>query len=184
MSQRYKIADQQGLNFLTCTTVGWIDIFTRPVYKKIITDSLSFCREKKGLLLHGYVLMPNHLHFIASAKDGHQLSHILRDFKKFTSVEIKKYLLDYQSPESRREWMLSIFGLAGRDNPDNKEFQLWKQDNHPIALYSNEVVLQKLEYIHTNPVRSGFVSIPEHWLYSSATNYAGMESIMEIDYLY
>lgn len=80
--------------------------------------------------------------------------------------------------------MLSIFGLAGKDNPANKEFQLWKNENHPIALYSFEVIKQKLEYIHMNPVRAGFVAMPEHWLYSSASNYAGLESIMEIDYLW
>jgi hypothetical protein len=120
---------------------------------------------------------------IASTQPGGNLSHILRDFKKHTSLEIKKYLNDYQNPESRREWMLSIFGLAGRDNPANKEFQLWKNDNHPIALYSNEVVKQKLEYLHMNPVRARFVAKPEDWLYSSASNYAGLENILQIDYL-
>src|ERR1700722_20238501 len=95
MSLRYRITDQQGINLLTCTTVGWIDIFTRSIYKDIIIESLKFCREKKGLLLHGYVLMPNHLHMIASAQPGHYLSDILRDFKKYTSVEVKKYLNDY-----------------------------------------------------------------------------------------
>lgn len=169
---------------MTCTIVGWIDIFTRPVYKEIIMDSLSYCRKEKGLLLHGYVLMPNHLHMIASTEVGGNLSHILRDFKKYTSVEIKKYLNDYQNVESRREWMVSMFGMAGKDNAANKEFQLWKNDNHPIALYSNEVVLQKLEYLHNNPVRAGFVVLPEHWLYSSATNYAGLESVIEIDHLW
>jgi putative transposase len=58
MSQRYSIEDQQGINFLTCTVVGWIDVFTRPVYKEIITNSLEYSRKEKGLLLHGYVLMP------------------------------------------------------------------------------------------------------------------------------
>jgi putative transposase len=183
MGQRYSILDQEGINFLTCTVVGWVDIFTRPVYKDIVTKSLQYCRKEKGLLLYGYVLMPNHLHLIASAGKGDNLSHILRDFKKFTSVEIKKYLNDYENPESRREWMLSMFGMAGKDNAANKEFQLWKNDNHPIALYSQEVILQKLEYLHMNPARMGFVAKPEDWLYSSATNYVGMESIIEIDFL-
>jgi putative transposase len=184
MSHRYRIEDQQGINFLTFTTIGWIDLFTRPVYKEIILDSLKFCRKKKGLLLQGYILMPNHLHLIVSAAPGKYLSDIVRDFKKFTSSEIKGYLQDYQNIESRRDWMSSIFGIAGRDNPANKEFQLWKNDNHPIALYSLEVIKQKLEYIHMNPVRAGFVSCPEHWIYSSASNYAGIESIIEIDFLW
>jgi putative transposase len=184
MSQRYSIEDQHGINFLTCTVVGWIDVFTRPVYKEIMANSLAYCRKEKGLLLHGYVLMPNHLHMIASADQGAYLSDILRDFKKYTSTKIKKYLHDYQNPESRREWMKSIFGLAGQDNTANKEFQLWKNDNHPIALYSHDVIFQKLGYLHLNPVRAGFVAQPEHWLYSSASNYAGQESIMELDFLW
>jgi putative transposase len=89
MSQRYSILDQQGINFLTCTVVGWIDIFTRPVYKEIVTNSFEFCRQKKGLLLHGYVLMPNHLHLIASAGPGGNLSNIIRDSKNLPALKLR-----------------------------------------------------------------------------------------------
>ena len=86
--------------------------------------------------------------------------------------------------ESRKEWMQSIFTLAGRDNPANKDFQLWKSDNHPIELYTFDVAKQKLDYIHNNPVRAGLVNAPEHWSYSSALTYLGGESLIEIDMLY
>src|SRR5205807_2434453 len=114
MSERYKFSKEQGLYFVTCTTVGWVDIFTRPVFKNIVIDSLKFCRKQKGLYLFGYVLMTNHLHIITSAAEGTELPFILRDFKKFTSGSIKKELADYETIESRREWMSSIFGFAGR----------------------------------------------------------------------
>jgi hypothetical protein len=76
--------------------------------------------------------------------------------------------------------MLSIFNKAGEYNSNNTEYQFWRQDNKPIELWSNEVIGQKLEYIHNNPVSAGFVSEPWHWLYSSAIDYSGGKGILEL----
>jgi putative transposase len=62
---------------------------------------------------------------------------------------------------------------AGRKNSNVKKRQFWQQHNKPIELWSNEVLTQKLDYIHNNPVEAGFVSEPFHWKYSSAANYSG-----------
>ena len=74
--------------FLTLTVVDWVDVFTRPVYRHEVVESLKFCQRKKGLELYAWVLMSNHLHLLASAAEGYNLSDILRDFKKFTSKTI------------------------------------------------------------------------------------------------
>ena len=92
--------------FLTMTVVNWIDIFTRPVYKHIIVDALKYNQQNKGLIIYAWCLMSNHLHLIAEAKEGHNLSDILRDFKKFTSKAIVNEISDNPS-ESRKKWMLS-----------------------------------------------------------------------------
>lgn len=76
------------LYFLTLTVVDWVDIFTRPVYKHIIVDSLKYCQAQKGLVVYAWCLMSNHLHLIATNQEGFHLSDILRDFKKFTSKQI------------------------------------------------------------------------------------------------
>jgi putative transposase len=81
--------------------------------------------------------------------------------------------------ENRKEWMLWMFGRAGSKNPNNKNFQFWQQDNHPIELFNNALIQQKLEYIHNNPVRAGLVFFPEEYVYSSARNYASKK-----DYLF
>lgn len=87
---RYRIQDQQGLNYVTCTVVGWIDVFSSKQYRDIVLDSLAYCRREKGLMIFGYVLMSNHLHMVVQVKpDTKQgLSEILRDFKKFTATRI------------------------------------------------------------------------------------------------
>jgi len=89
MGQKNKIY-QDHIYFLTLTVVDWIDIFTRPIYRHIIVDSLKYCQKEKGLVIYAWVLMSNHLHLIASNKEGFSLSDILRDFKKFTSKQLIK----------------------------------------------------------------------------------------------
>jgi len=54
------------------------------------------------------------------------------------------------------------------------------QHNQPIELNTNEMLDQKLDYLHDNPVVSGFVNEPEHWRYSSAMDYAGGKGLLEV----
>lgn len=183
MSSKYKITNPDKPYFITFSTVYWIDVFTRKEYRDIIIESLNFCQQRKGLELFAYCIMSNHLHLICRAKVGHNLSGILRDFKKFTSSEILKAIKS-NIQESRKEWILWMFKHAGKKNPNNKYFQLWQQDNHPIELSSNFLIDQKLDYIHQNPVKAGIVLSPEEYLYSSAKNYSGStEILLKVDLL-
>ena len=77
--------------------------------------------------------------------------------------------------------MLAMFKRAGLKSSNVKEFQLWQHNNHPIELWSNYFIEQKLNYIHQNPVKSGYVDKAEHWKYSSARSYAGQVGLLEID---
>ena len=177
----YRIGDQNALHFITMVTVYWLDLFTRRRTKDILIESFEYCKQNKGLELFGYCIMTNHLHLICRAKEGFQLSDILRDFKRHTAKHI---LLSIKNePESRREWILKLLKEAGSKNQKNKEYQIWRQDNHPIELYTNKVIDQKLEYIHNNPVEEGIVENPEDYLYSSARNYSEMDTVMDIDFL-
>lgn len=124
--------------------------------------------------------MSNHIHLIARSQKG-DLSGTLRDFKKYTSGIILKSIKE--EPESRRNWMNWIFSKAGKENSNNTNFQFWQQDNHPIALLSNEVMQQKLDYLHQNPVRSGCVDQPWHYHYSSAKDYIGEHGLLKIKLL-
>lgn len=175
----YRIGKQNALHFLTFATANWIDVFTGKKYRDILTQSLTYCRKEKGLELYGYVIMSNHVHLIARAKEGFTLSGILRDFKKYTSKQIIKLI--QEESESRREWLLQVIAEHGRNNDKNKTYQLWRNDNHPIELHSSTVIKQKLDYIHNNPVEAGIVQKPEDYLYSSARNYYGLEAVIETD---
>ena len=87
-SEQYFVRNENEMYFITSTIVEWVDIFTRPVYKNIIVDSLKYCQEHKGLDIYAWVLMSNHLHAIVSAREGYKLSDILRDFNRTGVPEI------------------------------------------------------------------------------------------------
>ncbi len=114
--------------------------------------------------------------------DKNDLSNIMRDMKSFTSTTIKKMIID-NPRESRKKWMLKIMKDAGLKNKNNNEFQLWQQHNHPIILDSNFMLEQKLDYIHNNPVKAGFVDESESYLYSSARDYAGIKGLVDIEFI-
>jgi len=114
--------------------------------------------------------MTNHVHIILSSEKG-LLSDTIRDMKSHTS---KKILDSVHEPgESRRSWMLNLFGFAATRHKRNSKYQLWTHDNHPIELISNHFFDQKLEYIHNNPVEAGIVENAHEYLYSSARDYCG-----------
>jgi len=176
---RYVISDQNAVYFLTFTVVGWIDVFTRKEHKLIILNSLKFCTDNKGLVLYSWCLMSNHLHLIASAKEGFRLSDIIRDFKKFTAKRVLKMI--HKNLESRRDWMLFRFEYAGRYLKRIKKFKFWRDGYHAILLDTDELVFQKLNYIHQNPVKAMIVDQPEHYLFSSARNYEGLQGMLECE---
>ena len=178
MSTGYQINDQSGLYYLTFQIVDWIDVFSRPNYRQIVMDSFSYCRKHKGLFLRAYVIMTNHIHLIAEAKKSN-LSDIVRDFKSHTSRQIWNTILS--EPESRREWMMERFEKAAKRQKRNSGYQIWKHDNHAIELVSEKFIAQKMNYIHMNPVRAGWVSHENDWMYSSQRNYCGLYSLIEID---
>jgi len=169
MSSKYKPGDNALPHFVTFTVVGWVDVFSRDRYKEIIVNSLAYCQQHKGLILHAWVIMTNHIHLIVSTTTN-TISNLVRDIKKFSSKKIIEAISE-STEESRKEWMLNLFGFVDRGNANNKEFQFWKQDYHPIELSDVKKCEQRLNYLHENPVRSGLVWEPWHFKYSSAINY-------------
>ncbi len=180
MSRKYKFYNKEGLYFISFATVYWIDVFVREIYFEEMIKSLDYCRKNKGMEIYSWCIMPSHIHLIFRAKDSNP-SDLIRDFKKYTSKQIQR-LIEDNIEESRKEWMLSMMQRAGSKNSNVQNRQFWQQHNKPIELWSNDVIDQKIEYIHNNPVVSGFVYEPEHWKYSSAINYAGEKGILEIDF--
>ena len=174
---RYRITDQHNPYFLTCTIVHWIDLFTRKDYRDIVVQSLNYCIEQKHLIVYSWVIMSNHVHLVVRCEPPGEMSAFLRDFKKFTSKKIADTIMEI--PESRREWLLDKFGFEAKRTRRAENYKIWKDDNHAIDLTDIDM-MEKIDYVHNNPVRAGWVDVPAHYLYSSAIDYAGGKGLVKV----
>ena len=162
MPQRFKVQEGSYPHFITSSVVHWIPAFNRLDYFQILADSFIYCIEKKGLVVHANVFMPNHFHAICSQTDG-RLSDAIRDLKRFTSRQVTEQL----ERDGRGIWLRAMQRAAG--NRDGA--RLWDEAFHPEQICSEAFFKQKLDYLHDNPVRAGFVDDPSDWKHSSAGFY-------------
>ena len=163
--------------FLTMTVEGWINVFTRKNHKEAIVDALRYCIQEKGLNVYAFCIMTNHLHLIVNCEEQFELKDVIRDFKKFTSKKIIKQIIE--QPESRREWMLDFFKKKAEASSKNKTYKFWQTGNHAIELINENFTWEKINYVHNNPVEEKFVNQSFDWKYSSATNYAELDSVLK-----
>lgn len=165
MRSRYAINEEQYAHFVTATVVEWLPIFTTGACCEILVRSMIHCREKKGMLIHAWVILDNHFHAILA---GPALADSIRDLKRFTA----RALLAQIQAEGR-EWLLNQLSFYRAAHKTASDHQVWQEGVHPKAIVSDEMMQQKLAYIHENPVKRGLVACPEHWRFSSAHEWMG-----------
>jgi REP element-mobilizing transposase RayT len=132
--------------FVTTTFKDWYPFGKIQGFYPALAKSLVFCAEKYSAMIAGYVLMPTHVHLLIFI-EGSKLPGFMRDFKKFISQKVVRDL---------------------KGNSSN----VWMPRYDRVAIYSDKVIREKLNYIHHNPVKSGLVQHPEDWQWSSARDYA------------
>jgi len=178
MSTKYKATEKNVAYFITITTVGWIDVFTRPRQKYVILNALKYCQKHKSLEIYAYCIMSSHIHLLCKSNETEVLSNIIRDFKTFTSKKIVETIVKY--PESRREWMLNYFKKSCAHLKRKQNYKVWQNGYHAEKIYSNKFIKQKINYIHNNPVVDKIVSNAEDYVFSSARNYAELDTEIDI----
>jgi putative transposase len=150
-----------------------LPVFIRPETVAILLDCWRYQREHQGLRLYGYVVLENHCHFIAQAPD---LRKSVSGFKSYTARQIID-LLRQQNVES----LLQRLHFAKLAHKQDRDYQFWQEGTHAELVFNDDMMRQKLDYIHYNPVKRGYVNLLEHWRYSSASNYAGLPGLLQID---
>ena len=125
--------------------------------------------------------MTSHVHMIVGSRKR-ALDKTIGEMKSFTSRMLRTAIRS-NPIESRKSWMIKMMNETGTMNSNNIDWQLWQQDNRPITLFSTEMFYQKLEYIHENPVKAGFVERMEDYTYSSAIDFFGGRGLIELDHI-
>ncbi len=169
---RYKIYESSAPHFITCTIVNWIPVFTRQSTVQIILDSFTYLQKASEIKLYGYVILENHLHWIAQAEN---LPKEIHRFKSYTAKMLIQYFEQHKVTK-----ILKQFAFYKKKHKIDRNYQIWEEGNHPQLIQNDEMLIQKLDYIHQNPVKRGYVDDPVHWRYSSARNYAGNSGLIEI----
>ncbi len=170
---RYTITEPNQAYFLTCTVLEWLPIFTRPETVQIILDCWTFQRQQQGLKLYGYVILENHLHFVAQAE---KLDKCINSFKSYTARKI----IDCLQKQGMQR-LLTRLSFAKRAHKKDRDYQFWQEGSHAELILNEQMMREKLDYIHHNPVKRGYVANAEHWRYSSAGNYFNGEGLIDID---
>jgi REP element-mobilizing transposase RayT len=150
----------------------WLPVFTRPQTVQIILDCWQYQQKEHQLKIYGYVILENHLHFIAQAEN---LNQCVNSFKSYSARKIIDYL-----QERKVERLLQRLRFSKRAHKIDRDYQFWQEGVHAELLFNEIILRQKLDYIHFNPVKRGYVDNPEYWRYSSARNYAGLEGLIEV----
>ncbi len=169
---RYQYADPAQPHFLTCTVVEWLPVFTRQEAVQILFESWRYLQDNQGLQLYGFVILENHLHAVAQAEN------LLSTWSRFKSYTARR-TIDLLK-EHRAKALLQRMQLTSKASRNDREYQFWQEGSHPQVIEETTMLRQKLDYIHQNPVKRGYVDKPEHWRWSSARNYHGEVGLVEV----
>jgi putative transposase len=169
---RYRFYEEQHPYFIACTIFGWLPVFTRPETVQMIYDSWKYLEQHGRLTIHGYVILENHLHAVVTSPDP---SKEIGDFKSFTARQI----IDHLEAKGAETLLMLLRHLKARHKTD-RSYQVWQEGSHPQQIQNHDMMRQKLEYMHLNPVERGYVDDAIHWRHSSARNYAGMPGLFPV----
>jgi len=147
--------------FFTATIYNWKQILKDDQYKDIIINCLKFLVNNKMVEVNAFVVMSNHVHIIWQPLQHYTLTQVQTSFMTYTAKTIKKKLL-LENPD-----LLEKFKV----NKYDRTYQIWKREPLSVELFTEKAFLQKLGYIHHNPVVAGLVHLPEQYYYSSAKFY-------------
>ena len=169
---RYKIYESTHPHFITCTILHWILIFTRTQTTDIIFNSLKHLQQTDNLKIYAYVILENHLHLVVSSDD---IGKSMTNFKKFTAREIRNLL-----KKGNVKTILDQLAFYKKAHKNKADYQLWQEGIAPKLIQSDKMMIERINYIHNNPVKRGYIDDTKCWRYSSARDYEGMEGLIKV----
>jgi len=169
---RYKIYEPTAPHFMTCTILHWIPIFTRVQTTDIIFDSLKYLQKKDNLKIYAYVILENHLHLVASSDN---IGETMKAFKTHTAREILKYL-----QKENASTILEQLAFYKKAHKKTATYQLWQEGIQAKLIVNEKMMLDRINYIHNNPVKRGYIEDASCWRYSSDRDYEGVEGLIGI----
>ena len=164
---RYKIYEPTHPHFVTFT------ILTNRDSVDIVIDSMKYLQEHDKLKIYAYVILKNHIHAVMQSDD---LPKTIQKFKRHTA----KYIIELLKKKNVKT-ILEQLAFYKKDHKKDSQHQLWQDGYQPKLILSDKMMREKIEYIHNNPIKRGYVDKDWHWRYSSARDYKGLKGLINIE---
>ncbi len=157
--------------YCTFTCYQWISLFELTCSYDLVYKWFNYLRQKKIADTVAYVIMPNHLHFILYfANAGFNLNKVISNAKRFMAYEIVQRL-----EETARLDILQYLGdeVTIREISKRQKHKVFKESFDAKPIYTEFFLIQKLDYIHHNPVAGKWHLVDDYTKYehSSASFY-------------
>ncbi|HYF50257.1 MAG TPA: transposase [Planctomycetota bacterium] len=153
---------EDGVHFTTFSCYGRRRLLNTDQAKRIVLGVLGSQLAAQSGRCVGFVIMPNHVHALVWFTRQGQSSEFMKVWKQRSSVLIKQYLLRFLPQYAQ---------TFPADDP------VWQRRSYDFNVVTEKKVLEKLEYIHNNPVKAGLVTEPCEWPFSSARFYLQGKSV-------
>ncbi len=162
MAKRRIYDDELHAQYVTFSCYRRRRLLEHPATKQIVISVLAEELEKLAAVCCGFVIMPDHVHATLWFKDVGQLSPFMRTWKSRSSRQLKKFV---------REHLNEYAETVDPAQP------FWQPKYYPLNLHTEKKALEKLDYMHANPVRAGLAERACDWIWSSARYYEDGTSV-------
>jgi REP element-mobilizing transposase RayT len=130
-------------------------------------------QNEDNFKLYAYVILENHIHLVASSDD---IAKSMRHFKSYTAKEILKLL-----QKENATTILEQLAFYKKAHKTTATYQIWQEGIQPKLMQTDVMMISKINYIHENPVKRGYVDDAVHWRYSSARDYEGEQGLIDVE---
>jgi putative transposase len=182
MATRTRFFGRNQLQFITASTYRRARLFESARLAEVFVAQLQGLRLEFGFRLYGWVLMPEHFHLLLKCEPDELTSRVIQQLKQRTAARILR-TLRAQPGHAWCRRMLERLRLPETVH-DGSHFRVWQRRFYPFGVYSQKKLLEKLTYMHNNPVKRGLVQAPGDWPWSSWRAYCLEDaSVLTIDRL-
>ena len=164
MPHRFQISRDSQALFITLNTKNRLPVFRKDEIKSVLCQAIDEVRKSAGFLLFAYAIMLDHLHVITN--QPRPISEVLRVLKGITARRVIDYLKE-------RNYSESLAKLQHEVRDRNYQYSLWQTEKNVYPIFSEGLFMQKVNYIHNNPVQAGMVERAIDYRWSSARIWRG-----------
>jgi putative transposase len=164
MPHRFQISHDSQALYITVVTNDRLPIFKTDKMKEVLCRAIDEARNSAGFLLFAYVIMIDHTHLLTSRPST--TSDVLRVLKGLTARRVIDYLKE-------NHYLSSLAKLEHQDQKRNHRYLLWQTEKNVLPTFSEGMFMEKVNYIHQNPVRAGLVKVATDYRWSSARIWHG-----------